>query len=224
MGSKIKQKSEWDDVAGKWNKMVGESGMWHQKHDIDPIIFKLLGSIKNKRIIEIGCGNGYLSRRLAKRGGKVTAIDLSSKFIKLAVGRERIKPLGVVYLVRDAAYLSGLKNNYFDIAVVDMSLMDIANVERAIKEIAKVLKPKGVFIFSITHPINSDWDWTILKVKGKKRFGKFVYRYLRPFGGQVKFHIDSILMNLTQYHRPIGAYIAYLRGAGLWIDKFGVVE
>ena len=217
---KTKKKSEWDAVAEKWNTAAGETGVWHQQHDIDPVILNMLGKVGGKRVLEVGCGNGYFSRVLAKKGAKVTAVDLSSRLIKLAMGQEKSKPLGITYLVRDAANLKDLKANSYDAVVANMSLMDIANAERAVGEAARVLRKNGLFVFSITHPIFSDFHWSVMTDKKKRHFGKFIYRYLQPFAEKDTLSIAGVLANLTGYHRPIETYIRYLRKAGLWLDKF----
>lgn len=166
MSKKI-PKAQWDAVAKKWHTEAGESGVWHQKNDIDPVVLKLLGNVQGKHILEIGAGNGYLSRILAKKGAKVTATDVSSKMIGFAQEREKDAPLGVAYLTRDAAQLEGIKSKSYDAVVANMCLMDIADAKSAIQEVSRVLKKNGQFIFSITHPAFSDFrqSWAIIKQK-----------------------------------------------------------
>ena len=72
-------KADWDKVAKWWDSEAGNIGLWHQQHDIDPVIFKILGDIRDKRILEIGCGNGYFARLLAKKRAKIMAIYLSKE-------------------------------------------------------------------------------------------------------------------------------------------------
>src|SRR3989344_1619277 len=146
MATKLK-KSEWDRAAAFWDAEAGEKGIWHQEHDIDPVVLKVLGGVRNKRILEIGCGNGYFSRMLARRGAKVIGTDLSSKLIGFALMREKEKPLGIRYLVRDAAHLRDLKTKSFDIVTGNMCLMDIADAKAAIREASRVLRRNGRFVF-----------------------------------------------------------------------------
>lgn len=216
--SKKLQKSEWNEVAEWWDKEVADIGAWHQKHDIDPVILELLGNIKNKKILEVGCGNGYFSRILAQKGANITAIDLSDKLISLAKDREKIKPYGIKYMVRDAANLNGIKNSYFDIATASMSLMDIADAQGAIKEISRVLKKNCHFIFSVNHPVFCDAPWIIVKKDKEKLFAKAVSRYLSSYAE--KFTLWESDVQATHYHRSIETYFKYLQNAKFFINDF----
>lgn len=213
-------KAEWDKVAEWWDAEAGNTGAWHQLHDIDPAIFQILGNVKNKKIIEIGCGNGYFAGLLAKRGAKVTAIDLSIKLLAFAIEREKTKPLGIKYLVRDAANLHGIESNSFDIAVANMSLMDIADAEGAIKEVSRTLKKSGRFIFSITHPVFRDFrpHWVIIKEDGKKYFARAISKYLTS--AAEKHILWASGVKTTIYHRSVEAYFKYLRDANFLIGDF----
>jgi len=212
--------AEWDKVAEWWDTEAGDTGVWHQQHVIDPVILQTLGDVKNKKIIEIGCGNGYFARLLAKKGAKVTAIDLSGKLLTFAIKRERAKPLSIEYLVRDAANLHGIKSNSFDIAVANMSLMDITDVEGAIKEASRVLRKNGKFIFSITHPAFCDFrqQWVIIKENGKKYFARAISRYLSSAAEKHTLWASGV--KATQYHRSVETYFKYLRNINLLISDF----
>ncbi len=217
----IKQrKTEWDEAAEWWDREAGEKGIWHQQHDIDPVMFKILRNVNNKIILEIGCGNGYFARKLAKKGAKVLGVDLSKKFIAFAIEREKLKPLGIKYLVRDVANLRSLKSKSFDCAVANMCLMDIADMEGAIREVSRVLKKNGRFVFSITHPVfdNFRQQWTVIKDEGKKYFARAIYKYLSS-GGESKI-LWASGVKTTVYHRPIETYFKYLRNSGFLIDEF----
>lgn len=213
------RKTEWDKVAEWWDHEAGEKGLWHQQHDIDPVMFKLIGNIKNKMILEIGCGNGYLARLLAKKGAKVTGTDFSKKLITFSIEREKLQPLGIKYFVRDAVNLHGLKNKSFNMVIANMCLMDIANAGGVVREVLRVLKKNGYFVFSITHPVFDDFrqQWTIIKDRGKKYFARAIYKYLSS-AGESKILWGSGVKT-TQYHRSLETYFKYLRNAGFMIDE-----
>ncbi|MEW6170841.1 MAG: class I SAM-dependent methyltransferase [Candidatus Omnitrophota bacterium] len=211
-------KFEWDRMADYWNKDAGDTGVWHNYTDIDPVIFELLGNVKNKKILEIGCGNGYLSRLLAKQGVKVVGIDLSQKLLDYAIEKEKVRPLGIKYFQRNAANLTGIKNKTFDIAIANMCLMDVRNAEKAIKEISRVLKKNGKFIFSINHPVFFYQKWIYAKRNGKKFFARAVLKYKTPC--ILKQTLWSTGIKVMGYRRPIEEYLKYLKKAGFVIDDF----
>lgn len=217
MLSRRTKTAEWDKMASWWHAEAADRGVYHQYTDIDPVVKELLGSVKGKKVIEIGCGNGYFSRALARRGAKVTALDASFKMIDIAIAEEKKKPLGIVCLVRDAARLQGIKSGSFDLAVANMMLMDVLNVEKAIKEISRVLKPGGKLVFSILHPaFMFDGSWE--NIKGKNRYGRIVWRYLNPY--IAINHWDGRRLNTKGYVRPLGFYMQALRVAGFVVTDF----
>lgn len=219
MNSRLR-KSEWDKAADWWNTEAGDKGVWHQRHDIDPVIFKILGDVKNKMILEIGCGNGYFTRLLAKRGANAVGIDFSKKLLDFGIAKEKSKPLGIKYFARDASNLYGLKSKSFNIVIANMSFMDISDIGSAIREISRVLKKNGHLVFSITHPVFADsrQKWIIIKEKNKKYFARPVNRYLSS--SSEKFKLWASGAKATQYYRSIGTYFNYLRSVGFLISEF----
>ncbi len=212
-------KNEWNKVAKFWNEEAGDEGVSHQKLDIDPVLLQIIGDVKNKNILEIGCGNGYLSRLLAKRGAKITAVDISSEFIKIATKREKATPLGIVYLIRNVASLHGLKDSHYDLVISNMCLMDVADIENAIKNISRVIKKNGNFVFSLTHPLHeSQQQWIIIKDEGKKYLARAIHQYLsctvkKSFWSQKK-------LETPHYHRPLQEYFKYLKEFNFLVRDF----
>jgi 2-polyprenyl-3-methyl-5-hydroxy-6-metoxy-1,4-benzoquinol methylase len=217
MPSRRKPTAEWDKMASWWHAEASDHGVYHQYTDIDPVVKELLGSVKGRKVIEIGCGNGYFSRALAKCGAKVTALDASSKMIAIASAEEKKRPLGIVYLVRDAAQLQEIKSRSFDLAMANMVFMDVFNIKAAIKEIGRVLKPGGRLVFSILHPaFMFDGAWG--NIKGKDRYGRIVWRYLHPYIDIN--HWDGRRLNTKGYVRPLEFYMHALRAAGFAVTDF----
>jgi 2-polyprenyl-3-methyl-5-hydroxy-6-metoxy-1,4-benzoquinol methylase len=61
----------WDRYANEWNKRYTELGDKNRQYIIDPSILNILGRVKGKRILDAGCGNGYLCRLLSTKGAKM---------------------------------------------------------------------------------------------------------------------------------------------------------
>ncbi|NIU81175.1 methyltransferase domain-containing protein, partial [Candidatus Bathyarchaeota archaeon] len=60
--------------------------------------FDILGDVKDLSILDLACGQGYLSRILARKGAKVVGVDLSVKMLEIAQDSEASEPLGVKYI------------------------------------------------------------------------------------------------------------------------------
>jgi SAM-dependent methyltransferase len=119
-----------------------------------PSLFSLLDVQSGHRYLDIACGNGLTSRRLAALGAQVTAFDFSSNLIEKA--RVRENPGGRIdYHVVDATdehSLLSLGENSFDAALSNMALFDMANIEVLFRVLPRLLKPDGIFVFSLMHP------------------------------------------------------------------------
>lgn len=214
--------SDWDDVAEWWDRETGEQGVWHQRHDIDPVVRRVLGKVKGKKVLELGCGNGYFARALARAGAAVTAIDGSSRFVSLAKQNEQRKPRGVRYLRRDAAKLVGIRSRTFDNVVANMVFMDIPHFQLAIREASRVLTQGGRLVFSLVHPIYSDWQHAVVTYNGKKYYARILKKYLSETSDDRMYW--KIGHTTVHYHRPLQSYFHALRNAGLLIKDLHEVR
>jgi len=142
----------WDDSAGIWDAGYTRFGDSYRRNIFNPVLFPMIGDVKGRRVLDAGCGAGYMCRILAERGAKVTGVDLSTKFIELAQRYEKKKKMGIEYFCADLAHLSQIRNSYFDLVISIYVLCDVRDYVKAIKEIARILKPKGRFVFLIEHP------------------------------------------------------------------------
>ncbi|MHA1913308.1 MAG: class I SAM-dependent methyltransferase [Promethearchaeota archaeon] len=151
----------WDENAENWTKLA-RLGYDRCRNLINtPAFFKMLPNVSGLTGLDIGCGEGYNTRIAAKKGAKMTAIDISETFIKYAKETEEREPLGVIYQLANAVDLP-FPDNHFHFTMATMSLMDMANHEKALVEAFRVLKPNGFFQFSISHPLvrsQIPWEW-----------------------------------------------------------------
>jgi len=103
-----------------------------------------------KKILEVGCGTGIYTEKLAKTDADIIAIDISPDL--LAQARDKIKSPKVSFLESDLENLPFSDEN-FD-AVVGVSILHHVNVIMALKEIRRVLKPGGSIVFSEPNMLN----------------------------------------------------------------------
>lgn len=143
----------WDENAPRWISQVRRGLDTLREHLNNPAFFDhFLDDLKDKDVIDIGCGEGYNTRLLAQRGSRMTGIDLSAKLIEAARQLEKEKPLNIRYRICSLTALAGVQSASFDAAVSTMVFMDSPDFDLAAREVFRVLRSGGMFYFSIAHP------------------------------------------------------------------------
>jgi 2-polyprenyl-3-methyl-5-hydroxy-6-metoxy-1,4-benzoquinol methylase len=148
------------DVIRAWSDAADhvadfdDDGDFARKHLLNPAIFGLLGDVRGRRILDAGCGQGYLCRLLARKGAVVTGVEPAEPWYRHAVERELEEHLGIVYIQEDLSALSSAQNRFaaFDHVIANMVLMDIPDFEAAMGTCIAFLEPGGSLIFSLVHP------------------------------------------------------------------------
>ena len=141
----------WNANADAWTKLARAGYDVYRDYLNTPAFFDLLPDVAGRAGLDIGCGEGHNTRLLAKRGARVTAVDVAETFVAHARQAEAREPLGIDYRVASAVQLP-FAEAAFDFATAFMSFMDIPETDRVLAEAHRVLKPGGFLQFSITHP------------------------------------------------------------------------
>jgi ubiquinone/menaquinone biosynthesis C-methylase UbiE len=119
-----------------------------------PSLVSLLEVQPGQHILDIACGNGLTSRRLAALEAQVTAFDFSANLIEKAKARSTYQSL-ITYHVIDVTneqQLLSLGEGTFDSAISNMALFDMSDIDTLFHVLPKLLKSNGRFVFSLTHP------------------------------------------------------------------------
>lgn len=216
----------WDAAASDWARIVRAGQDPHRELVLDPATLALLGDVAGLRVLDAGCGEGRFARMLAERGARVVGVDLSPRMIELAREEEERELRGIEYLVGDLADLSPLRRGSFDLAVAYMSIHDVRRYRRAIKEIARVLRPGGRFVFSAAHP------WSVTRGDPKLGWERRVPGSTRPsdllyYKVDHYFHRSQSVVTMLAtagrgvpyHHRTLGDYADALYRAGFVIRR-----
>lgn len=147
----------WEANADVWDSRMGNEGNDFFNILCWPALASLLDVQPGRRYLDIACGNGLTSRRLAAMGAHVTAFDFSANLIEKARARsthleaERLITYHVIDATNEQQLLS-LGEHSFDSALSNMALFDMADIEALFQILPRLLKPGGTFVFSLTHP------------------------------------------------------------------------
>lgn len=226
-------KRQWDEAGEAWLNFVRAGQDYYRDEMNNPAIFEMLGNIRAKKILDLGCGEGYNCRIMAGKGAKVTGVDFSKKMIQAAVELENKERLGIEYLVADACNLPMFKNGTFDVVACFMALQDIENYQDAIREAFRILKRRGRFVFAIPHPcfetrtrdgkIYGEWEFKKQTDRGIPENALY-YKVDRYFDNH-RFIVPWKMKRLTQqfettsFHRTLSDYAQALNQAGFVISR-----
>ncbi|HEY3311190.1 MAG TPA: class I SAM-dependent methyltransferase [Anaerolineales bacterium] len=231
--SNEENREAWETNANVWDAKMGEEGNDFFRILQWPVIRDFLGmdhwegNSLSPEVLDIACGNGLTSRKLALAGAEVTAIDFSANLIDLAQGHPnhggRIDYR--VVDVTDKTSLLAMGEGRFDSALCNMALFDIAEIEPLFQALPILLKPKGCFVFSLTHPAfnnascvhtaeEQDLEGVITTTYSVK-----VSRYLRPWQAKGVALRDQPRAQIY-FERPIEYYLNLGFRNGFILDGF----
>lgn len=195
-----------------------------------PAFLAMLPPVDGLSGIDIGCGEGSNTRKLAERGARISAIDLAPTFIRHARETEQADPLGINYQIADAADLP-FEDAAFDFAVAFMSLMDVPDQEKALTEATRVLKPGGFLQFSILHPCFVPPTRRNIKDKDGNYSAVEVADYFASAPGEVETWQFSSLSDeekaqsepfrVPRFHRTLSEWVGMICATGLNIEAMG---
>ena len=113
----------------------------------------LLGDVRGRRVLEVGCGSAPCARWVRAHGGIVVAFDLSAAMLRHGRSGNADTGLLVPLVQGDAAALP-FADRAFDIAFSAFGAVPfVADSARVMREVARVLRPGGLWVFSVTHPM-----------------------------------------------------------------------
>ena len=213
------------------------------------VVFRALEPRPGERIVDLGCGPGFMTRELALavgRRGRVRGLDLSEPMLGLA--RRRCAELPAVELIVGDMTALDLPDGSLDAAVALQSLEYVPEVARAMAEIARVLRPGGRAV-----ALDTDFDSVVWHGRGQARVDRVLAAYdahvahrglprvlgrLAAEGGlmvlrrevvpilNVSFHPNTFAHNLARFIRDFVALNGRvpLEEADAWLEECAALD
>ena len=180
-----------------------------------PAIFSMLGDVKGKSIIDLGCGYGENCKAFSEmQAGFVVGIDISHKMLEIAESEN--KAANIAYLDMPMENIQ-LIDRKFDIAVSSLSVHYIKDYEELMKRIYSLLNPGGIFVFSQEHPL------TTAPIAGAKWIknddGSVDHYRLTDYARTGERIVSWIVDEVIKYHRTFSNLINGLVRAGFVIEE-----
>src|SRR5919199_1376034 len=171
----------------------------------------LLGEVAGRRVLEVGCGSAPCARWLADQGAQVVGLDLSAGMLRHAVDAARETGICVPLVQADATRLP-FADRSFDLACSAFGAVPfVADSAAVMREVARVLRPGGRWVFAVTHPVR----WCFPDDPGPAGLvARDPYFDRTPCVEQD----DSGRATYVEPHRTIGDRVREIVAAGLSVD------
>lgn len=204
---------QWDKNAKKRYSQIKFGKDISYKYVLIPTIQKLLGDVSKKKGLDIGCGPGVLTKRLAECSKRIVGVDSSKNMITIAKSECKNAFNAEFHCCCAKEYLSKSNNFAFDFLVANMFFNTIPEIDSIFIEAYRVLCNKGKFIISIAHPC----FWNVYRhvISNEK------YEYMVNNYSKWKFKISLDTKGLPEpvsfFHRPLSTYASMIQKAGFRI-------
>jgi ubiquinone/menaquinone biosynthesis C-methylase UbiE len=201
----------WNYRAGRYQRAIGGAGAYGDlvwgPNRFPEAELKVLGNVRGKDVLEIGCGAAQFGIELARRGARVTGMDLSAEQLRHA--RSNVRKARVDYRIErgNAEDLSRFRGGSFDIVTSDFALGFI-DIEALFPEVARVLRPGGFCAFSWSSPIIDcmTFDGT-----------PPLLRFVRPYFEREPF-VEGGVDPTYEFKRTYGDWVRAFARAGLVLE------
>lgn len=160
------------------------------------VVTARFSGLSGERVLDLGCGYGWFTDYFRSIGGDPVDVDGSEKMIGIA--RERYPECS--FSVADITKPLPFEDRSFDMVFCNQVFMDIEDPVAVFAEIARVLRPGGIFWYSIVHSAFYDGAW--LTDDNGYKYAKEMAAYIKPYRFTNNFWGET-----DHFHRPLSYYL-----------------
>jgi SAM-dependent methyltransferase len=190
-----------------WARTQNHDGFWEGTW---PELEAVLPDPLTGPVVEIGCGEGRVGRKLIGLGADVIGVELSATLAASAAAG----PLRLPVLRADGANLP-IANAVVPVIVACMSLHDVDDLGGTVQECARILRSGGSLCIALVHPMASAQDVDTMHTDAPRISGPYLTerRYVD------EMERDGLHMRFISVHRPLGVYMSQFSRAGLFVEE-----
>ena len=203
-------KKTWDEMSSYYQKRYGNSLMFYEK----TIHIKLFGKLEGKKLLDLGCGGGQTSIFFNEQGATVTGVDFSKTQIDFAKNLVNRKGIGrVTFQQGNIENLSMFGDCNFDLVNSSHTIHYVKNLQGCFNEVFRVLKPKGKFVFSVSHPFNH-----IVEIENNQLIVKRSYFQEGKYKWNWEYQKEGLKYPMSLFIRKVEDYFAALKKSGFIVE------
>jgi SAM-dependent methyltransferase len=146
----------WDTVADWYAECLRHGSAMHE-FARDILLAALPADMTGARVLDVGCGEGIITRSVATRGADVVGIDLTAGLIAHAQAAEDASPTGAGYEVDDGCTLSTVASESVDWVTAGLALNNIPDLEAAVRSVRRQPRAGSVIMSIIGPKVSGVW-------------------------------------------------------------------
>jgi SAM-dependent methyltransferase len=182
-----------------------------------PAMLGFLPELKDKSVLDLGCGYGRNCKEFIKLGAKAAVgIDISSKMLEVAKAESADEK--IEYLRLNMNNIGILSDKFsFDFVYSSLAFHYIEDFDKLITDIYNLLTPGGILLFSQEHPIMTatvDGKFYWNKNENGEKVSFTFSNYNQPGIRKYRWFIDDVI----KYHRPMGEIVTALAKRSFMIE------
>jgi SAM-dependent methyltransferase len=211
------------DLRQSWNLIAGEylqsrpqvRGISYGRLSPGEEQLRILGDVAGQRVLDLGCGGGQNAVAFWHAGACCVGVDLSDAQIEFAGMLAEREEAQIELMASDIrSYLRGQQDSAFDFIFSAQALQYVEDLDDVCRQVARLLRPGGRFVFSLDHPLSEITEMSGQAVLVSRSYfdtGRQEWEWERSRTGErIPFY---------SYRRTLGEIVSALSSAGLHIEQ-----
>jgi SAM-dependent methyltransferase len=210
----------WDEAANWYLAMVNDTERGF--NDVAAgTCAEMLGDPRDRDVLDVGCGEGHVARRLAAAGARVRAVDPTRRLLQVAIDAEARRPLGIRYAVDRAETLDTVATDSADAVCAVLALHHVNDLAAAFRQIYRVLRPGGVLVSIQPHPCTDHRGatWTTTADGPRRTMGEYYSEGYWSSGAADSGDEVTSVRDIGWNHHTIATWLTLLAMAGFRLEE-----